>query len=53
MKVEGARTAVRTNEGNSDSFEVKVGLHQGSVRDCYGCHLSRLEGRTAMGVTLC
>ena len=28
---EGARTAVRTNEGNSDSFEVKVGLHQGSV----------------------
>jgi hypothetical protein len=28
---EGARTTVRTSDGNSDSFEVKVGLHQGSV----------------------
>src|SRR5260221_9769052 len=28
---DGARTAVRTSDGNSNSFEVKVGLHQGSV----------------------
>src|SRR5260221_4320121 len=28
---DGARTAVGTSDGNSDSFEVKVGLHQGSV----------------------
>src|SRR5260221_12322125 len=28
---DGAQTAVRTSDGNSDSFEVKVGLHQGSV----------------------
>ncbi|XP_065313737.1 uncharacterized protein LOC135923094 [Gordionus sp. m RMFG-2023] len=27
----GAQTAVRTDYGVSDSFEVKVGLHQGSV----------------------
>ncbi|XP_065315796.1 uncharacterized protein LOC135924631 [Gordionus sp. m RMFG-2023] len=27
----GAQTAVRTDHGDSDSFEVKVGLHQGSV----------------------
>ena len=28
---EGARTAVRVKDGESDSFEVKVGVHQGSV----------------------
>ena len=28
---EGAKTTVRTSDRNSDSFEVKVGLHQGSV----------------------
>ena len=28
---EAAKTTVRTSDGNSDSFEVKVGLHQGSV----------------------
>jgi len=28
---EGVTTAVKTNDGESDSFEVKVGLHQGSV----------------------
>jgi hypothetical protein len=28
---EGARTVVRTEDGESESFEVKVGLHQGSV----------------------
>jgi exonuclease III len=27
----GARTTVRTDEGSSDQFEVKVGLHQGSA----------------------
>lgn len=27
----GARTEVQTADGNSESFEVKVGLHQGSV----------------------
>ncbi len=26
-----ARTAVRTKDGNSGEFEVKVGVHQGSV----------------------
>ena len=26
----GAKTVVRTVYGNSDSFEVKVGMHQGS-----------------------
>ena len=29
--VRGARTAVRTVHVNSDNFEVKVGMHQGSV----------------------
>jgi len=28
---EGARTVVRTTEGDSKAFNVKVGLHQGSV----------------------
>jgi len=28
---EGAQTVVRTTEGDSKSFNVKVGLHQGSV----------------------
>jgi len=27
----GARTLVRTVHGNSDNFEVKVGMHQGSA----------------------
>ena len=29
----GAKTVVRTVYGNSKSFEVKVGMHQGSARD--------------------
>ena len=28
---EGAQTVVRTTEGDSKAFSVKVGLHQGSV----------------------
>ena len=28
---EGAQTVVRTAEGDSKAFNVKVGLHQGSV----------------------
>ena len=28
---EGAQTVVRTTEGDSKAFKVKVGLHQGSV----------------------
>ena len=28
---EGAQTAFRTTEGDSEAFNVKVGLHQGSV----------------------
>jgi len=28
---EGATTAVKLNDGESDGFEVKVGVHQGSV----------------------
>jgi len=39
----GAKTVVRTVYGNSRGFEVKVGMHQGSVsikstviRDCHG-----------------
>jgi len=27
----GAKTAIRTVYGNSNSFEVKVGIHQGSA----------------------
>ena len=27
----GTRTVVRTVDGNRDNFEVKVGMHQGSV----------------------
>ena len=29
--VKGAQTVVRTTEGDSKAFNVKVGLHQGSV----------------------
>ena len=29
---EGAQTVVRTTEGDSMAFNVKVGLHQGSVK---------------------
>jgi hypothetical protein len=28
---DGARTVIRTPDGDSESFEVKVGLHQGSI----------------------
>jgi len=28
---EGAQTVVRTTEGDSKAFNVKVGIHQGSV----------------------
>ena len=28
---EGAQTVVRTTEGDSETFNVKIGLHQGSV----------------------
>ena len=31
MKYSGAKTVVRTVYGNSKSFEVKVGMHQGSA----------------------
>ena len=40
-----AFTVVRTDAGLSESFEVKVGLHQGSVTEstvvccCHGCCL--------------
>jgi len=32
---EGAQTVVRTTEGHSKAFNVKVGLHQGSVLSPY------------------
>ena len=31
MMYEGVTTAVKMKEGESDGFEVKVGVHQGSV----------------------
>ena len=34
----GAKTVVRTVYGNSKSFEVKVGMHQGSDRFCTCIH---------------
>ena len=32
---EKARTTVRTKQDSSEEFEVKVGVHQGSVLSCY------------------
>jgi len=34
---EGAQTAIRTTEGDSKAFNVKVGLHQGSVLSFEWC----------------
>ena len=28
---EKARTTIRTKQGNSEEFEIKVGVHQGSI----------------------
>ena len=49
---DGALTVVRTLDGNGDGFEVKVGLHQGSVAvyDSNGRCFQRGVGWTAMGV---
>ena len=40
----GAKTVVRTVYGNSNGFEVKVGMHQVSIEptvicDCHGSHI--------------
>jgi hypothetical protein len=40
---EGAKTVVRTDDGDSESFAVKVGLHQGSVLSPAAIHCS--DGR--------
>ena len=57
-----ARSPVRVGEGYSEEFEVKVGVHQGSVSaSCFSslcwkpCHVSsavRSHGRTSMLTTL-
>ena len=56
---EGAETVVRTTEGDSKAFNVKVGLHQGSVFesptvcDSNGNDFQRTTSRFASGITVC
>ena len=56
---ERARTVVRTKQGYSTEFEVKVRVHQGSVLSplpfcsCDGSSDSRSKGRITMGTTVC
>ena len=55
----GAKTVVRTVYGNSECFEVKVGMHQGSALspllfcDCHGSHIPRIQGCLTMGAVVC
>ena len=53
----GAKTVVRTVYGNSECFEVKVSMHQGSapiiICDCHGSHIPRIQGCLTMGAVLC
>ena len=55
---EGAQTVVRTTEGDSKAFNVKVGLHQGSVLSpllfvTVTEMISRATSRFASGITVC
>jgi len=56
---EGALTIIRTTEGDSKTFDVKVGLHQGSVLspltvcDSNGNDFQRATSRFASGITVC
>ena len=56
---EGAQTVVRTTEGDSKVFNVKVGLHQGSALspllfcDSNGNDFQRATSRFASGITEC
>ena len=49
---EGAQTVVRTTEGDSKAFNVKVGLHQGSVLKSL-FWLVWLSGRVVREIDLC
>ena len=58
---EGAQTVVRTTEGDSKAFNVKVGLHQGSVFSPvlfvtvmeHGKDFQRAMSRFASRITAC
>jgi len=55
---EGAQTVVRTTEGDSKAFNVKAGLHQGSVLsptvcDSNGNDFQRATSTFASGITVC
>ena len=56
---ERARTVVRTKQGYSTEFEVKVGVHQGSVLSpllfvaVMEVDDSRSKGRITMGIVVC
>ena len=56
MYDEGAQTVVRTTEGDSKAFNVKVGLHQRSesptVCDSNGNDSQRATSRFASGLTV-
>jgi len=53
----GAKTVVRTIYGNSNGFEVKVGMHQDSCKsfaicDCHGSLFQRIQNCLSMGVVV-
>jgi len=56
---EGAQTVVRTTEGDSKAFNVKVGLHQGSVLSpllfviVMEMYFQSATSRFATGITVC
>jgi len=55
----GAKTVVRTAYGNSNCFEVKVGMHQGSALSallfviCHGSFIYRIHSCLTKGVVVC
>ena len=52
-----ATTAVKFRYGESQGFQVKVGVHQGSVLTLWmlshGCVIKRVYGGVAVGVVVC